>query len=497
MIKHWYPHPGPQTEVLKRMEFEILYGGARGGGKTAAGIVWLTDYINNPNYRALVIRKNADDLSDWIDRAGRMYSGLGAKIAYRPAVITFPSGAIIRTGHLKDDQAYTKYQGHEYQRMLIEELTQIPTERRYMELRASCRSTIPELRPQLFATTNPGGKGHGWVKRRFIDTASMQYYLYIDIDGKKKQGLISEPYKDKRGLTRIFVPAKVDDNPTLIKEDPGYVKQLDELKDTDIQLWKAWRKGSWDVFLGQVFTEWDREKHVVDRFPYNLDECHRIIGFDWGYAAPGCAIWLAVAPEDQFGITHVYAYREIYQNRKTPEDWARQLAIYTSFEDTDMIVLPHDCFNEEKGNKSIATIFEKYLKTDIVKGKTLSRGARINRVAVTHQFLSDAPDARPYLLFKDNCYNLNRTLPELVHDENNPEDVDTDGEDHPWDALSIGLVTIQERYKLSSGPVKRPTPLKEDEALVQDDKGNIESPDFWKAMKNPKRKSPEIELGDK
>ena len=79
--------------MLKRNEFEILFGGSRGGGKTQAGIAWLTRWIDNPKYRALIIRRNADDLGDWVGRAREMYSGLGADFAYRPAIIKFPSGA--------------------------------------------------------------------------------------------------------------------------------------------------------------------------------------------------------------------------------------------------------------------------------------------------------------------------------------------------------------------------------------------------------------------
>jgi hypothetical protein len=237
MSKVWRPHPGPQEMALRRNEYEILYGGARGGGKTDAGIVWLTDHVDNPDYRALVIRKNADDLSDWVDRAHKMYASFDVSVAYRPPIFRFPSGAVIRSGHLKDDQAYTKYQGHEYHRMLIEELTQIPDEKRYLELIASCRSTKGNIKPQIFATTNPGGKGHGWVKRRFIDTANMRYYPYVDIDGNKKQGMIGEVYKDPNtGLKRIFVPAKIDDNPTLLRKDPDYIHQLEGLKAVDIQL---------------------------------------------------------------------------------------------------------------------------------------------------------------------------------------------------------------------------------------------------------------------
>src|SRR5206468_1192564 len=84
-----------------------------------------------------------------------------------PPEIRFPTGGIIRIGHLKDANAYQKYQGHEYPRILNEELTQIPSEDRYKRLISSCRSTIPELRPQVFNTTNPDGPGFDWVKKRW------------------------------------------------------------------------------------------------------------------------------------------------------------------------------------------------------------------------------------------------------------------------------------------------------------------------------------------
>ncbi|GAG28717.1 unnamed protein product, partial [marine sediment metagenome] len=138
---NWKPFPKQEIALLSPA-FETLFGGSRGPGKTDAGLVWMTYDTDNPFYRGLVIRKNADDLSDWVDRAVRFYTPMGARIAYRPAVITFPKGAVIRTGHLKDDQAYTKYVGHEYHRILIEEATQIPDEVRYLQLIASCRSTI-------------------------------------------------------------------------------------------------------------------------------------------------------------------------------------------------------------------------------------------------------------------------------------------------------------------------------------------------------------------
>jgi len=93
-----------------------------------------------------------------------MYQGLGG--VYVNGYFEFPSGAKIILGHLKDDNAYTKYQGHEYQKMLIEELTQIVNEKQYEMLIASCRSTIPDITAQVFSTTNPDGLGRKWVKKR-------------------------------------------------------------------------------------------------------------------------------------------------------------------------------------------------------------------------------------------------------------------------------------------------------------------------------------------
>jgi hypothetical protein len=465
MNQEWHPHPGPQTEALRRNEFEILYGGARGGGKTDAGLVWLTDHIDNPRYRALVIRRNADDLSDWIDRAGRMYHSLGVKIAYRPAILTFPSGAIIKTGHLKDEQAYTKYQGHEYHRLLVEELTQIPSEKRYMQLLSSCRSTIPELEPHVFLTTNPGGVGHGWVKRRFVDPSPP-----------------GVPFLDDNGRDRIFIPARVDDNPTLMKNDPNYVKTLEAFKTTDEMTYKAWRLGSWDVFLGQVFMEWVYDKHVSDRFLHSLDECKKIICFDWGYNDPGSALWLAIAPENKYGVSHVYCYRELHVNHKTPEQWADMISVFTKIEDTEFMVLPHDCFVSE-GKRSIADIFKASIDTRIIRGDTLSRGARLNRLASTHQFLSDSTDGRPYLIIHPKCENLIRTLPELVYDEVNVEDVDSSGDDHDYDALSLGLMTIQLKYKLNSGRVRSSRKVSQTVFSPVNKQGDFQGPDFLERIK--------------
>jgi phage terminase large subunit len=418
----WKPHP-KQEEALKRIEFEILYGGARGGGKTDAGLVWLTDYIDNPRFRALVIRKNADDLSDWVDRASRFYRGLGANIAYRPPIITFPSGAIIRTGHLKDDQAYTKYQGQEFHRILVEELTQIPTEKRYLQLIASCRSTIKELVPQVFNTTNPGGIGHGWVKGRFVDVAPP-----------------NTPYLDPiSGQSRIYIPATIDDNPSLTENDPAYVRQLDALKGTDVELWKAWRMGDWDTFAGQFFKEFNLSKHVIKYyFPFKSNVL--VGGLDWGRTDPFSTHFTEIKAVEFEGKKFFRAttFAEVYGTDKMPREWGEIIKteldnFNLTLKDVSWIRCDNQIYNPQLDTSK--SIFDQFVECD--EGyRTLLKPASKERIGGwenMHNWLSIAPDGLPYWQITENCHNLIRTLPALVHDENKVEDVDQSGEDHAPD----------------------------------------------------------------
>lgn len=240
MIEVW--KPTPKQEIALRQSpkeiYEIGYGGARGGGKTDAGIVWMGYDIEHSKLRGLVIRRNAEDLKDWIDRAEQAFKSDGAVKTGTPGDFHFPSGAVIRTGHLKDENAYSKYVGHEYHRMLIEELNLIPSEDSYLKLISSCRSTITELPPQVFSTFNPSDAGFAWIKKRF------------NIHGTP----IDPIYTTDRvtGLKRVFVPARLEDNPFLNK-DQTYYSFLKGLPDG---LRQAWLHGSWEdpIVQGAYYT---------------------------------------------------------------------------------------------------------------------------------------------------------------------------------------------------------------------------------------------------
>lgn len=438
----WRPHPGKQEEALRRNEFEVLYGGQRGGGKTDAGLVWLTEYIQHPRYRALVIRKNSEDLSDWIDRAAYLYQRYGARPTGKPATITFPSGAKIRTGHLKDDLAYTKYQGHEYQRILIEELTQIPDETRYLQLISSCRTSIPELIPQIFCTTNPGGLGHAWVKARFIDVAP-PVTRYID---------------PETGLTRIFIPAGLDDNPTLLTANPQYVQQLEALKATNYELYMAWRHGSWDVFVGQFFPEFRRQVHVIP-FVRVASTLPKVGSLDWGYAAPHCFLGSAIMEQSSGGIkfNRLITYKEIYGTEQTPEELAKHIVDDVPLKEyTEVRCDPAMFHKQPDGSLAIIDQMRPVLGDHFYKFKPANND-RIGGWAMVHKWLSMAADNLPYWLIMENCLNLIRTLPLQVHDEHNVEDIDTEGEDHASDTARYQQVHVRwtdTRY----GEIKRPRP---------------------------------------
>ena len=428
----WTPHP-KQKQVLERPEYEILFGGARGGGKTDAGIVWLLHKSKHPKLRALIIRRNADDLRDWTDRANQIYSKLGAVRAGNPPEFKWPKGGIFRTGHLKDEQAYTKYQGHEYQRMLIEELTQIPSEESYLRLLASCRSTVKELRPQIFITTNPGNVGHSWVKERFIDPVAP-----------------GETYKDPiSGRSRVFIKSLIDDNPTLMDNDPDYVKSLEALKGKNPELYKAWRWGSWDIFAGQVFQEFRRDKHVIKQILPRQDMPH-YLSFDWGYRAPHAVYAHALVKmksEDGIVFNRIVTYQEWYDTEKHPHELAelvyktaKRRKFKKAYADPSMFNIKTD------GTMSISMeLMKKWRELNKRHWLTIDRGSknRIQRVATVHDWLSIAPDGLPYWLITNNCLNLIRTLPLLVYDEHKTEDVDTNQDDHSYDSVGYFLSSVK------------------------------------------------------
>lgn len=438
----WRPQPGPQTEFHRRSEFEVLYGGARGGGKTDSLIVEALRYIHVPEYTALFVRRTYPQLRQAMRRARRLIRAIVPQAEWRASEYTwvFPSGATLTFAHLQHEDDTEHYQGHEYHYLAFDELTHF-TEQQYLDMLATARSTVPGLKPRVRASANPGGPGHAWVKRRFVDVCPpvpdgpRRYEPLFDVWWQPMRP--GPAYRDpKTGLTRAFVPSRVFDNRVLVETDPQYVRALLALPE---HRRRAWLEGDWDVFQGQFFDGWDPSVHVVEHFDPPKD-WPRFRAMDWGYARPYSIGWYALMPSGA-----LYRYRELYGtngepnvgSRETAEEVARRVAAIEEAAgekrpgEPSPITGPADPSIWTKGGASELSIAETFSRygIDFVPGNN----DRINGWDQCRRRLGRGENGQPLFVVSRNCKHFIRTIPTLVHDEARPEDLDTDGEDHAAD----------------------------------------------------------------
>lgn len=425
--------------------FETLYGGAAGGGKTAALVAEaITSALEDHDTHVYVFRRTLKELKQSIyveimaqiakyqnlpnDKKASLEDGRKLTISYnsQESVFKFSNGSFIQLAYLDSVADRYNYQSAEIHVLLVDELTHF-LEDDYEYLKTRVRSK-ENRRLRVMAATNPGGPGHGWVKERFIKS--------------KEKGVNYRPernYHDPHtGLARVFIPAKVTDHPSEIFKQ-NYLNVLNAIKDE--QLRAALRDGDWDVFEGQVYTEWNKDLHVIRKLPVDLEVCEKYIGFDWGYNDNASAIWVAKAPESQDGVRHLYAYREIYINQKTPTWWAEQIANIIRDEPIQYMILPHDCYSHLGGNQTIARTFQDW-DVPIIRADSLSHAAKMHRQALLHQLLEVSTDDTPYLQVHENCANLIRTIPDLPYSDTKPEEISDRSEDHAYDSLTYGLMVI-------------------------------------------------------
>lgn len=257
---HWRPQPKQRraTELAGQAD-ELLYGGSRGGGKTRWLIEYMAAYCEKyPGIRVAIYRREFPSLQETvIPRAkqilvqtGRAYSREG-----NPTTFTFPNGSVMVCRSVISQKKVDALRGAEYAIAGFEELTEFDKSQ-YEELRGSVRTTIPGVRPHTIATTNPGGKGHRWVKRRFVrpkaeDTA----------DGRTPEpGRVWRPrptLAEPNPGTRCFLPATLADNPRLMEVDPGYRDRLNAISDPGLR--KAMVDGDWDAIDAVQGALWSQE----------------------------------------------------------------------------------------------------------------------------------------------------------------------------------------------------------------------------------------------
>lgn len=449
----WSPQPR-QREFMRRTEFEALYGGAAGGGKSDALLAEALRQVHLPHYRGLILRKTYPQLSQLIERSAVIYpaASRGARYNGSRRCWVFPSGAVIYFGSMQHTADRLDYQGRRFDYIAFDELTQFSWEE-YSYMISRCRPGGPGARCYIRASANPGGRGHGWVKERFITPAPPMTTIWQELELRRPGGEV-----ERRRQGRVFVPSTVFDNKILMDNDPDYAYRLAMLPEAER---KALLYGDWDSFSGQVFTEWRcdpaaydtrRWTHVIA--PFVLPREWSIYrGFDFGYTRPFSVGWYAVDHDGR-----VYRVRELYGCTGTPNEgvrWepARIAAAIREIEGDDPNlkgrsihgIADPSIFDESRG-ESVAAMMER-------GGVYFDRGdnSRMAGKMQLHDRLAFDGEGVPMLYVFSTCRNFIRTLPQLVYDSANVEDVDTGGEDHIYDECRYVLM----EHPISPPPVQR------------------------------------------
>jgi hypothetical protein len=460
--RDYEPAPGNQTKVLQRSERELFTGGSRGGGKTDIGLAWLAEpeYANHPQYQSLVVRKDYEDLQQWIIRARAFYQGL-AIISGTPAKVHWNAGGVTDIGHWKDEDTLSKYIGNEYHKQLHEEITQtIATLQEYKMLLGSLRSSVPGLRSQLMANGNPGGKGHSWVKAYFVDKCRVSACCGaalkrgetgdpVCIKCDKPAGIKLQTYLDPVSKSsRIFIPLSYKDNPYLEKNDPEYLAYLLGLEGA---LGRAWRDGDWDAFKGQFFSNFGphlKEKPFHLRPAYHRD---RVFGsFDFGCGLNGVSsfnYWFV----DEKDVPHL-CFTHTSRGLIAASEQAQILEDYiSSFTETEGMMPRKIWYDNSMNSKAgdadqwatvdyFKEVFDRHDVEWIPANKSRINGWR----TMLDYFAMDAETECAKFKYWDG-YNDDfvNTVPYLQSDPNRPEDVEKCDIDHWAESGRYGLVGIR------------------------------------------------------
>lgn len=408
----WRPNPGQQEKFHRAKEFEVLYGGARGGGKTDSLLMEATRQVWHPHYRGILFRRELKRAEDMIERSLKLYKKAfpGAKFNANEAKWYFPSGATIQFGHLQHEHNKYDYIGREFQYIAFDQLEEF-TQTQYLFLMGSCRTSHPELRCYIRASANPGGPGHNWVKQRFITPAPPETTIIDPVSGR----------------TRKFIPAGPYDNPKL---DPSYLQSLKMLPE---KLQKAWIEGDWDTFQGQYFEEWDPEIHVLKEHFEPPPEWPRYHALDWGSDKPyayGLFTFLKGKP---------YLFAELYGwsgepnvgTKETADRVAEKILELQKRHNALGCIGPADTQIWNKSGEVGPTIQQTFQEYGITFVKATKD--RLNGWERCRQALQTDRNGEPGFYVSPRCVHFIRTIPSLQHDEHRPEDLDTNGEDHAAD----------------------------------------------------------------
>ena len=419
-----------QKQFLLARAKHIGFGGARGGGKSFV-VRWKAKLFsfNYPGIRCLIVRRTYPELiNNHINILRKELLGI-ARYNDKDKVLKFNNGSTINFMYCDNDKDLDRLQGVEYDIIFLDEATQLSEYQ--MKTITACLRGVNDFPKRVYYTCNPGGQGHQYIKRIFIDK-------------RYEDGEDPNDY--------MFIQSLVTDNLALMESQPDYIKQLEALPP---KLKEAWLHGRWDIFEGQFFEDFmdmpdhyaDRQwTHVID--PFEIPEGWKIYrSFDWGYNKPFSCGWWAV---DYDGV--VYRILELYGCNKTPNEGVKWTPPKV-FSEIHRIESEHRWL----AGKKIVGIADPAI-WDAETGESIADVAAKHQVFFTpgdnkripgwmqiHYRLAFDDSGFPMMYVFNNCKAFIRTMPLLQYDEHKPEDLDTDGEDHVADEV---------RYFCMSRPIK-------------------------------------------
>jgi len=449
----WAPNSNAQYAALSSPVWEIFLEGNRGGGKTDTLIMKFLAQVGQgygAAWRGLIFRKEYKHLDDVVTKCKKwipqMFPGarwLSSKSDYK---WVFPDGEELLLRTMKNPDDYWNYHGHEYPFIGWEELTNWAGDDCYEVMKSCNRCSTPGIPNYYMSSGNPYGVGHGWVKERFIDIGPPGTVIQDDL-----------------GLTRVRIHMELIDNIHLMESDPLYIKRLGSLGNANLK--EAWLHGNWDIVVGGFLQGiWDPKRHVVE--PFNIPEhWPRWRCMDWGFAKPYAIGWYAKDPDT--GIT--YRYRELYGyggkanvgTREGPDEVSKlihekenkELKAGLEFRKNPADTQIWGNMGIKKAGKeiTIAKLFSqnKIRWTPAIKGPgSRKSGAQI----VINHLKNDT------LKVFNTCKHFIRTVPVLMPDEDDWDDVDTDMEDHAWDELRYSMVSRHRADNPAGNGKKEPLP---------------------------------------
>src|SRR3990167_8947623 len=412
-----------QVKFLTCPSDEILYGGARGGGKSfglALAAIGTADQnlFNNANWSVLILRRTFGESEQTNIKLLKRLLGESVRYDAQKHRFTSPVGGTIQVGHIKNHDDIYKYQGAEYNRILFDELTHF-TEDMYTFILTCLRTTDPKLKCQVYCSSNPGGLGHSWVKKRFIDIG----------DPNRIHKIVNVlPNGEEFTRTRSFVPSTVFDNKHIMENDPGYIQRL--MDQPEIRR-KAFLYGDWNIFSGQFFSDFTDE-HICE--PFDIPDFWPIwVAMDYGFETK-CSIGFYTQDPDS---ETYYRFAEIYESKRNPHELPAMMRSVL----WDKVKNLKGCFGDKrimvKDELSVSTQ-EKFAVNGFYF--SLAVDNRAEGWYRTRELLMKDKEGRPCFYVFNTCLKFIELIPEIIHCEKNPEDVSKGCETHiadEWRYFSI------------------------------------------------------------